>query len=111
MRRRALAIAPNSDRARYNLGDLELCELLIRCEEEPKAPTDLLRQRIQRESLLLSCNCCGKVAKHAEHHRRPMQNHRVLRAERYGPVQVRTSPDKVEPGDGTQEATSRVACG
>src|SRR6266852_4371722 len=51
-----------------------LRQLLIGNEEESNAHANLCRQRIERESLLLSGNSLGQLALHGEQDGRSMQN-------------------------------------
>src|SRR5258705_3546138 len=90
---------------------LGLCQLLIGNEEECKAHADLCRHRIERESLLLSGNGRGQLAKHGEQDGRSMQNIGIAGAKRQGLVQVSLRPSKVESDSGTQEAVCGVARG
>src|SRR5579863_2943393 len=87
------------------------CQLLIGNEEECKAHADLCRQRIERESLLLSGNGRGQLAKYREQDGRSVQNICVARAQRYGLVEVDLRPSKVKPVNRTHEAASGVTRG
>src|ERR1700722_319512 len=88
-----------------------LCQLMIGNQKKCKAHADFCRQRVARESLLLSGNGRGQLAKKGEHERRSVQNIRVIWVEHHGLIEVCLRPDKVEQVTGTHEAACGVGRG